>query len=192
MTGRFGRLLTRTLACVALTGQLLVAQQPARHATPANATTPALAAPESVGVSAERLDRLHAGMQAFVDRHEAGGIVTLLARGGKIVDLHAYRLAGRREPDADEDRYALPHRVDEQADHQRRGDDARGGRQARCSTDPVSKYIPAFKGHRVIAEGGTTRTPARRDDYHPRSAVASLGSELWISRQRSCRRCVSA
>ena len=28
-------------------------------------------------------------MQDFVDRHEAGGIVTLIARDGKIVDVHA-------------------------------------------------------------------------------------------------------
>src|SRR5882724_10161351 len=28
-------------------------------------------------------------MQAFVDRHEAGGIVTLVAREGKVVDVHA-------------------------------------------------------------------------------------------------------
>ena len=49
-----------------------------------------VATPESVGVSSERLDRLHHGMQGFVDRHEAAGIVTLLARDGKVVDLHAY------------------------------------------------------------------------------------------------------
>ena len=47
------------------------------------------ATPASVGVSADRLDRLHRGMQGFVDRHEVSGIVTLLARGGKVIDLHA-------------------------------------------------------------------------------------------------------
>ena len=47
------------------------------------------AAPDRVGISVERLDRLHRGMQAFVDRHEAGGIVTLVARDGKVADVHA-------------------------------------------------------------------------------------------------------
>ena len=46
-------------------------------------------------------------------------------------------------------------------DHQRRRDDAaRKGKL--LLTDPVSKFIPAFKGQRVIAEGGTT-VPARRE-----------------------------
>jgi hypothetical protein len=45
--------------------------------------------PESIGVSTERLGQLHQGMQAFVDRHEVGGIVTLVAREGKVVDINA-------------------------------------------------------------------------------------------------------
>src|SRR6185436_6055718 len=49
----------------------------------------ATATPESVGMSADRLQRLHQGMQGFVDRHEVGGIVTLIARDGKIADLNA-------------------------------------------------------------------------------------------------------
>ena len=44
---------------------------------------------QSVGVAPARLERLHSGMQALVDRHEAGGIVTLIAREGKVVDVHA-------------------------------------------------------------------------------------------------------
>jgi len=56
---------------------------------PAAQTRTAVPAPESVGISSERLGRLHQGMQTFVDRHEAGGIVTLVAREGKVVDVHA-------------------------------------------------------------------------------------------------------
>jgi len=47
------------------------------------------APPASVGISSERLERMHRGMQAFVDRREVAGIVTLVAREGKIVDVHA-------------------------------------------------------------------------------------------------------
>ena len=75
----------RTFALVVLAGYVGFAQQalpkaPAPVARPATVRQLPTAAPESVGVSSERLERLHKGMQAFVDRHEAGGIVTLVAR----------------------------------------------------------------------------------------------------------------
>jgi CubicO group peptidase (beta-lactamase class C family) len=50
--------------------------------------------PESVGFSSERLERLHALMQKVVDDKQIAGIVTLLARHGKVIDYHAY---GRRD-----------------------------------------------------------------------------------------------
>src|ERR1039458_10140906 len=46
--------------------------------------------PESVGFSSERLERLHALMQKEVDQKYFSGIVTLLARHGKIVDYKTY------------------------------------------------------------------------------------------------------
>ena len=42
-------------------------------------------APTDVGVSAKRLERLAAGMQEIVDDGKLAGVVTLLARGGKLV-----------------------------------------------------------------------------------------------------------
>ncbi len=61
------------------------AQQPAR---PKLDLTPVK--PESVGFSSERLERLHALMQKEVDQKHFSGIVTLLARHGKVVDYQAY------------------------------------------------------------------------------------------------------
>jgi CubicO group peptidase (beta-lactamase class C family) len=46
--------------------------------------------PESVGFSSERLERLHALMQQTVDEKHLAGVVTILARHGKIVDYRAY------------------------------------------------------------------------------------------------------
>src|SRR5262249_48417222 len=46
--------------------------------------------PESVGFSSERLERLHALMQQQVDQKQLPGIVTILARHGKVVDYRAY------------------------------------------------------------------------------------------------------
>jgi len=50
--------------------------------------------PESVGFSSERLERLHALMQQSVDQKQIAGIVTILARHGKVVD---YRTYGQRD-----------------------------------------------------------------------------------------------
>ncbi|HVZ82107.1 MAG TPA: serine hydrolase domain-containing protein [Terracidiphilus sp.] len=46
--------------------------------------------PETVGFSSERLERLHTLMQDAVDHQEVSGVVTILARHGKIVDYRAY------------------------------------------------------------------------------------------------------
>ncbi len=46
--------------------------------------------PESVGFSTERLERLHALMQREADQKHFSGIVTLLARHGKIVEFKTY------------------------------------------------------------------------------------------------------
>ena len=46
------------------------------------------AAPADVGVSAARIERLAAGMQQMVDDGKLAGVVTLLARGGKLVHSH--------------------------------------------------------------------------------------------------------
>jgi CubicO group peptidase (beta-lactamase class C family) len=61
------------------------AQQAAR---PAVDMTPVK--PESVGFSTERLERLHTLMQDAVDHQQVAGVVTILARHGKIVDYRAY------------------------------------------------------------------------------------------------------
>ncbi|MDA0349130.1 MAG: serine hydrolase [Verrucomicrobia bacterium] len=45
--------------------------------------------PESVGMSAERLKKLDAVMQGYIDRNETAGVVTLVARKGKVVHFSA-------------------------------------------------------------------------------------------------------
>lgn len=61
-----------------------------RVARPQESPVLAPAEPESVGFSSERLLRLTDAMHAAVDRKEVAGIVTLLARHGKIVSFDAY------------------------------------------------------------------------------------------------------
>ena len=47
------------------------------------------AKPDSVGISAQRLERLSAGMKALADEGKLSGVVTMVARDGKIVHFEA-------------------------------------------------------------------------------------------------------
>ena len=56
-------------------------------------TTSSWAAPESVGMSSERLGRVDAFAHGLVDNGAVAGVVTLVAREGETVHLDAYGLA---------------------------------------------------------------------------------------------------
>ena len=58
-------------------------------AAPAAGADLVAAAPEEVGMSAERLDRITAMSQRYVDEGKLAGVVTMVARGGKIVHFEA-------------------------------------------------------------------------------------------------------
>jgi CubicO group peptidase (beta-lactamase class C family) len=147
------------MTLVGCAGYTAFAQQQPATQKPAAARASS-AAPESVGISTERLARLHQGMKAFVDRREVGGIVTLVARDGKTVDLHAtgfqdvekqlpmktdtiFRIASMTKPITS---VAIMMLYEE------------GKLQL---TDSVARFIPAFKGQRVMENGATV--PARRE-----------------------------
>ena len=59
-------------------------------AKPAGTFDLSLYSPESVGFSAELLERLHALMQQSIDQKQIPGMVTILARHGKVIDYRAY------------------------------------------------------------------------------------------------------
>jgi CubicO group peptidase (beta-lactamase class C family) len=48
--------------------------------------------PESVGLSEERLSRIHDAMQRHIDAHDISGAVTLVARKGQVAWIHAQGL----------------------------------------------------------------------------------------------------
>jgi CubicO group peptidase (beta-lactamase class C family) len=157
----------RALVLVVPFSVALLAQAPAPAPAPARtpAAAPAAAVPRSVGVDPARLARLHGGMQAFVDSHQAGGIVTLIAREGKVVDVHAsgfqdvesrtpmrtdtlFRIASMTKPVTS---VAVMMLYEE-------------GKL--LLTDPLSKFIPAFKGQKVQPSGPEAPAepvPARRE-----------------------------
>jgi CubicO group peptidase (beta-lactamase class C family) len=48
--------------------------------------------PESVGLSGDRLSRIHDTMQRHIEAHDISGAVTLVARQGQIAWIHAQGL----------------------------------------------------------------------------------------------------
>ena len=86
------------LACVLLAILAApVATDDRASAAAATASPLPLATPESQGMSRARLDRMHAEMRRFVDEGLHSGVVTLVARNGKLVDLYGY---GKRDLEA--------------------------------------------------------------------------------------------
>jgi CubicO group peptidase (beta-lactamase class C family) len=75
-----------------IAGLLLFAGTQASRAQQLNKKTAELGEnkPESLGFSPERLERLHATMQREVDEKRLPGIVTILARHGKVVEQRTY------------------------------------------------------------------------------------------------------
>jgi CubicO group peptidase (beta-lactamase class C family) len=79
--------LCQTLLAVLL---LAVAQPAWAQKTNNKASIAAARKVESLGFSYERLDRLHAAMQQAVDQKQLAGMVTLLARHGRVVEEKVY------------------------------------------------------------------------------------------------------
>jgi CubicO group peptidase (beta-lactamase class C family) len=121
--------------------------------------------PESVGFSADRLERLHGLMQTVVDSKQLPGAVTLLARHGKVIDYWVY---GKKEfggaPLAKNDifrAYSMTKPVTSVAMM------LLYERGYWLPSDPISKFIPEFAHLKVFkgvdAEGSTIV----EDPIHP-------------------------
>jgi CubicO group peptidase (beta-lactamase class C family) len=122
--------------------------------------THAVARPDSVGMSARRLERVRPAMQAYVDRGVYVGVSTLIARRGRIVHSEQF---GWRDKEAQAPMSAdtifrlysmtkpivcvgLMTLLEE----------------ARCTLlDPLAKFVPAFGGVKVLEADGTLVNPAR-------------------------------
>ena len=77
-------------AILAVTLFALVSPVLAQSSAPHHAVDMTVVKPETVGFSSERLERLHAVMKQTVDNNELSGLVTILARHGKVIDYWNY------------------------------------------------------------------------------------------------------
>ncbi|MFT6752934.1 MAG: CubicO group peptidase (beta-lactamase class C family) [Candidatus Azotimanducaceae bacterium] len=110
------------------------------------------ARPESVGLSTERLERIKPFMQTYVDNNQLAGVVTLIARKGKVAHFESvgklnlvtgealtkdslFRIYSMTKPVVT----AAAMILYEQGKFQ--------------LTDPVEKYLPEFKDAKVWVEG---------------------------------------
>jgi CubicO group peptidase (beta-lactamase class C family) len=122
--------------------------------------TDAVEAAEAVGMSGTRLKRIRPLMQSYIDRGVYAGISTLIARRGKVV--HAEQI-GWRDKEAQSPMsadtifrlYSMTKPIICTALMTL-------FEEGRFSLiDPVSKYIPAFGGVKVLTEDGSLVEPVR-------------------------------
>ena len=147
-------MLKRMLQHLALVGCLALAAQLAAAPLPE-------ASPESVGMSSERLALIDRMTQDYVSSGKVPGMLTLVARGGKIVHLS---VAGQRglnddrplQKDALFRIYSMTKPITAVAAMQlyEQG--------AFRLQDPVSKFVPELKGLQVMDEAGNL-VPAKHE-----------------------------
>jgi CubicO group peptidase (beta-lactamase class C family) len=158
------------------------------------AEAPPTVTPESVGLSSERLQRLHAGMQQYVDQGRVAGIVTYVARSGRLVDLAAFGKAdvesGRPMQKDTIFRIASQTKALTSVSVMMLVEEGKIG-----LADPVSRFIPAFKKTTValpappgaVPGSPVAVVPAKREitirDLLTHTAGISYGygpaQELW-------------
>ena len=120
------------------------------------------ATPKEVGLSADKLDRIKTVVQAAVDKSQTAGAVVLVARHGKVAYLESFGKmdveAGRAmTPDAIFRIYSMTKPITTAAAlilHE----------EGKIKLDdPVSQYLPEFKGLRVHAGTGDESVEAKRE-----------------------------
>ena len=143
-----------------------------------------IATPESVGMSGARLQRLSSAMKRAVDEGKVGGVVTLVARKGKVVHYENFGQLDREKhvpmPKNAIFRIASMSKAITTTAAMMLVEEGR-----LLLEDPVSKFIPAFRKTTVMAASTTSgpdvaSVPARREitirDLMTHTAGISYGS----------------
>jgi CubicO group peptidase (beta-lactamase class C family) len=115
--------------------------------------------PEEVGLSSDRLTRIHAMLQTHIDRGELAGAVTMIARRGKVVHFEAHGMANleARRPMRRDDlfRIASMTKMVTTVAAMMLYEDGHFTLQ-----DPVSTFIPAFRSMQVaLPDEGNQASP---------------------------------
>jgi len=116
-----------------------------------------LAVPDEVGLSSDRLNRINAFMQGYVDQEKYAGLITMVARRGKVAHLECFGMMDREakkvmEPDTIFRIYSMTKPITSVAIMMLYEE---GRFQL---NDPVSKFIPEFKDLKVFVKQGESGT----------------------------------
>jgi CubicO group peptidase (beta-lactamase class C family) len=137
----------------------------AQSAVPAAPSRIVVAKPESVGLSSDALAKMDEGMQSIVEKQHLAGVVTLVARHGKVVHLQAYGMQDLASK--------TPMRTDTIAQMASMTKPVTGVAMMMLyeegkwrPSDPIAKYIPEFANLKVYAGADASgapilKTPAR-------------------------------
>lgn len=124
----------------------------------------AVAAPESVGFSAEGLKKLDAHMQGLVDKGHLPGVTTMLVRHGKVVNFEVHGKKGFDGPPMTKDTVFRIYSQTKPVTGVAMMILFEEGKWT--LDDPVSKFIPEFASLRVFksvnADGSFETVPAER------------------------------
>ena len=146
---------------------------PAAAAEPDAKTNLPAAQPEEVGMSSERLSRIHAALQRHIDAHQLAGAVTLIARKGKVVHFQTHGWA-----DLDSKRPMSPDALFRMASTTKPVTAVavlmlleQGKLRL---TDPISRFIPEFKDTKVAV----AKTGSEEIEWHRSQAWNHVGQRI--------------
>lgn len=117
-------------------------------ALPSLAASVQTAKPEQTGFSSERLARIHDMVQRHIDAHDISGAVTLVARNGKVAHFEAHGLADieTKKPMSKDSLFWIMSMTKPVVGTSVLMMMEEGKLRL---TDPISKFIPEFKGMKV-------------------------------------------
>ena len=149
-------------------------------ALPALAASIQTAKPEQTGFSSERLARIHDMVQRHIDAHDIAGAVTLVARNGKIAHFEAHGLADieDKKPMSKDSLFWIMSMTKPVVGVSVLMMMEEGKLRL---TDPVSKFIPEFKGSKVaVIQERPAGAPAPARGTPPQFYTVPATRELTI------------
>ena len=147
-------------------------------ALPALAASVQTAKPEQSGFSSARLARIHDMVQRHIDEHDISGAVTLVARNGKIAHFEAHGLADieAKKPMTKESLFWIMSMTKPVVGTAVLMMMEEGKLRL---TDPISKFIPEFKGMKVAVieerpAGGREPAPGTPPSFYTIPATREI------------------
>ncbi|MBV8732182.1 MAG: beta-lactamase family protein [Acidobacteriia bacterium] len=149
-------------------------------ALPAMAASVQTEKPEQAGFSSERLVRIHEMVQRHIDAHDISGAVTLVARNGKVAHFEAHGLADieAKKPMSKDSLFWIMSMTKPVVGTSVLMLMEEGKLRL---TDPVSRFIPEFKGMKVaVLEDRPAGAPAPARSTPPVYYTVPATRELTI------------